>query len=76
LDCEILYNRDALSKPDDIVLKGLFKDKKIVVIDEAQKVKNIGSVLKVVHDHIPEIQIIATGSSSFELSKYASENLT
>jgi predicted AAA+ superfamily ATPase len=76
LDCEILYNREALNKPDDLVLKTLFKNKKIVIIDEAQKVQNIGSVLKVIHDHIPEIQVIATGSSSFELSKHANENLT
>lgn len=32
--------------------------------------------MKVIHDHIPEVQVIATGSSSFELSKHASENLT
>ncbi|MDR0649896.1 MAG: AAA family ATPase [Candidatus Peribacteria bacterium] len=76
LDCEILYNREALSKPDDVVLKSLFQGKKLVVIDEAQKVHNIGSVLKVIHDHLPEVQVIATGSSSFELSKYANEHLT
>lgn len=76
MDCEILYNRDALNKPDDVVLKSLFKGKKLVIIDEAQKVENIGSTLKVIHDHIPEVQVIATGSSSFELSKHANENLT
>lgn len=76
VDCEILYNREAFSKPDDVVLKNLLKGKKLLVIDEAQKIINIWSVLKVIHDHIPEIQVIATGSSSFELSKHASENLT
>lgn len=76
VDCEILYNRDAFSKPDDVVLRTLLKGKKLLIIDEAQKVSNIGSVLKVIHDHIPEVQVIATGSSSFELSKHASENLT
>ncbi|MDR0860534.1 MAG: AAA family ATPase [Candidatus Peribacteria bacterium] len=76
MDCEIIYNREALSKPDDVVLKSLFKGKKLVIIDEAQKVENIGSTLKIIHDHIPEVQIIATGSSSFELSKHANENLT
>jgi predicted AAA+ superfamily ATPase len=69
-----LYNCEALNNPDDIVLGSLFKDKKLVIIDEAQKVKNIGSVLKVIHDHIPEVQVIATGSSSFELSKQVYES--
>ncbi|MDR3169697.1 MAG: AAA family ATPase [Candidatus Peribacteria bacterium] len=72
----MLYNREALSKPDDIILKTLFQGKKLVVIDEAQKVQNIGSILKVIHDHIPEVQVIATGSSSFELSKFVNENIT
>ncbi len=76
VDCEIVYNREAFSKPDDLVLKNLLKGKRLLVIDEAQKISNIWSVLKIIHDHIPEIQVIATGSSSFELSKHASENLT
>lgn len=76
VDCEILYNRENFSQPDDVVLKSLLKGKKLVVIDEAQKIVNIWSVLKVIHDHIPEIQVIATWSSSFELSKHANENLT
>jgi len=76
VDCEILYNRESFSKPDDIILKNLLKGKKLLVIDEAQKIINIWSVLKVIHDHIPEIQVIATGSSSFELSHHAHEHLT
>lgn len=76
IDCEIVYNREAFAKPDDIILKNLLRGKKLLVIDEAQKIINIWSVLKVIHDHIPEVQVIATGSSSFELSKHASENLT
>lgn len=76
IDCEIVYNREAFSKPDDIVLKKLLKWKKIVVIDEAQKIPTIWSVLKIIHDHIPEVQVIATWSSSFELSNHAHEYLT
>lgn len=76
VDCEILYNREAFSKPDDVILKSLLTGKKLLVIDEAQKIINIWSVLNVIHDHIPQVQVIATGSSSFELSKHANENLT
>jgi hypothetical protein len=41
VDCEILYNREAFSKPDDMILKNLLKGKKLLVIDEAQKIINI-----------------------------------
>ena len=50
--------------------------KKIVVIDEAQRVNNIGLSLKIALDEIKDIQIIATGSSSFELMSEITEPLT
>ena len=40
----------------------------LVVFDEAQKVPKIGQILKLLIDTYPEIQYLATGSSSFELS--------
>ncbi len=49
---------------------------KLIVIDEAQKIKNIGIGLKLMVDHIPGIKIIATGSSSFELAGQIGEPLT
>ena len=52
------------------------KDYKLVIFDEAQKFLNIGQMLKLIHDHLPGIQIIATGSSSFELSNRIKEPLT
>lgn len=76
IDCEIIYNRESFSKPDDVILRQLLKGKKLLIIDEAQKIANIWSVLKVIHDHIPEVQVIATWSSSFELSQHAHEYLT
>lgn len=76
IDCEIVYNRDQFSKPDDVVLKSLLHNKKLLVIDEAQKIPHIWSVLKVLHDHLPEIQVIATWSSSFELAQRSHEHLT
>jgi uncharacterized protein len=50
--------------------------KKIVVLDEAQTVENIGKILKTFYDTYPEIQIIATGSSSFDLANKIKEPLT
>lgn len=57
-------------------LKLVFANKKIVVIDEAQRIPNIGIKLKLITDNIPELQLIATGSSAFELSNKINEPLT
>ena len=50
--------------------------KKIVVIDEAQRISNIGLRLKVLADSLPDLQIFATGSSSFDLANNVNEPLT
>ncbi|PID85100.1 MAG: hypothetical protein CSB13_09785 [Chloroflexi bacterium] len=47
----------------------------LVVIDEAQKIENIGQGLKIIVDQIPGIKVIATGSSSFALSNKLGEPL-
>jgi len=57
-------------------LKLLFKNAEIVVIDEAQKLTNPGSIIKIIVDHIPQVQVIATGSSSFDLTNKIYEPLT
>lgn len=57
-------------------LKGLIGNHNLVVIDEAQRIENIGLGLKLLHDSFPEIQIIATGSSAFELKNKTNEPLT
>jgi len=49
---------------------------KLVVIDEAQRVENIGLTLKLMVDNFPDVQVIATGSSSFELADRLKEPLT
>ncbi len=57
-------------------LKTIFAGKKIVVIDEAQRITDVGLRLKLITDEIPEIQLIATGSSAFELANKVNEPLT
>lgn len=57
-------------------LKSIFSGKRIVVIDEAQRIENVGLKLKLITDQIPEIQLIATGSSAFELANKVNEPLT
>ena len=49
---------------------------RLVVIDEAQKVDNIGITLKLMVDNLPDVQVIATGSSAFELRNRLNEPLT
>jgi uncharacterized protein len=49
---------------------------RLLIVDEAQKVPNIGANLKLIVDHIPEIRVIATGSSSFDLARSIGEPLT
>jgi len=47
-----------------------------LIVDEAQYVRNVGLNLKLIVDHIPGIQVIATGSSSFDLAQNIGEPLT
>lgn len=76
LNCEHLPVQQRLSVPDPERLKKYIGNYKIVVLDEAQKITNIGLILKILVDAFPKLQIIATGSSSFELSEKVSEPLT
>ena len=48
----------------------------LIAIDEAQKIPGIGIAMKLMVDNIPGIKIIATGSSSFELTGQTGEPLT
>src|SRR3989338_9462233 len=75
-NCDTLTVRNyfALGEPEK--LKALIGNKKIVVFDEAQTIQNIGTILKVFHDTYPDTQIIATGSSSFDLANKINEPLT
>ncbi len=57
-------------------LRKIFDNKKLIIIDEAQRILNIGLTLKIIIDNDHEIQIIATGSSSFDLANKVNEPLT
>ncbi|MEL6822405.1 MAG: AAA family ATPase, partial [Calditrichota bacterium] len=51
-------------------------EKRILLIDEAQKIPNIGSILKLMVDGIEGIRILVTGSSAFDIGNYTGEPLT
>lgn len=76
INCEILENRQALASENPLQLKTFLGEGRFFVFDEAQKVSNIGLVLKLLFDTYPDLQILATGSSSFELSNKINEPLT
>jgi len=68
--------RELLTNTSATKLKTITGNKKIVFIDEAQRIPNIGLTLKLFTDQIKDVQVIATGSSAFELSSHVNEPLT
>lgn len=76
LNCETFSVKQSFESNDPVVLKAVLGQAELIVLDEAQRIDKIGIVLKIIHDTYPEIQIIATGSSSFDLSNKINEPLT
>lgn len=76
VNCEHLPAQNALTEVDPEKIRNFLGEHKIIVLDEAQSIVNIGKILKVMVDTYPEAQIIATGSSSFDLAQKISEPLT
>lgn len=70
-DVHIIFQNASATR-----LKTFFENNKFVIIDEAQKIEHIGSKLKLITDYMPEVQVIATGSSAFELRNKLNEPLT
>ncbi len=68
--CEV-FKTDRLD-----VLRKTFEQDELLVIDEAQRVPNLGHGLKILVDSLPSIRIIASGSSSFEIAGQVGEPLT
>lgn len=76
LNCERKPVWELLNSGNLDRIRQYLGDTKLVVFDEAQKIPEIGSLLKLLIDTYPEIQYLATGSSSFDLSNALSEPLT
>ena len=80
--------RYKLDSGDNIRIQNLFESQDfneileyvkgydLIAIDEAQQIKNIGTSLKILVDQVPNLSIIATGSSSFDLQQSVGEPLT
>jgi predicted AAA+ superfamily ATPase len=68
--------REMLSAASVTKLKPIIGEYKIIVIDEAQRITDTGLMLKIIHDNFKDVQLIATGSSAFELANKIQEPLT
>ncbi len=76
LNCDEPDIRERLTNTTTTNLILLFEGKKLILIDEAQRVENVGLTLKLIVDELRDVQVIATGSSSFDLSSKIREPLT
>ncbi len=65
-----------LEQANELRLRQIFGQKKVVFIDEAQRVKNIGLTLKIITDQIPEVRLLVSGSSALDLASTINEPLT
>jgi len=71
-----IRTQEILSSQDFSKILQYVSGYKLLAIDEAQRIPNIGLGLKIIVDQKPDISIIATGSSSFELAGQTGEPLT
>ena len=75
-NCDESDVRAVLENSSSTALKAFIGSKKLFIIDEAQRVKGIGLTLKLIADTLKEVQVIATGSSAFDLRNELEEPLT
>ena len=68
--------RDILSSNNLTRIREYLHGYELLAIDEAQSIPNIGENLKLIIDKMPEVKVIATGSSSFDLANQVGEPLT
>jgi hypothetical protein len=76
LNCEILSVEQNLKEAEPEKFKSFFGNYRLIILDEAQNIPDIGKKLKVITDTIKDVQIIATGSSSFDLANKTAEMMT
>ncbi|WNJ17614.1 ATP-binding protein [Pontibacter sp. G13] len=76
LSGEDMRTTELLARRTVAAYQTLMGNHKALFIDEAQKIPEIGLKLKLMIDHIPDLRIIATGSSAFDLVHQAGEPLT
>ncbi|MBA4410246.1 MAG: ATPase [Odoribacter sp.] len=76
LNCDDPFVRDQLQNANTTQIRKLIGSDKIVFIDEAQRVKNIGITLKIIIDEMKDVILLVSGSSALEISSEINEPLT
>ncbi len=76
LDGDNAAVRNQLNNPTTEMLRSIISQYEIVFIDEAQRIENIGLVMKQITDQFKQVQLIASGSSAFDLNSKINEPLT
>lgn len=76
LDADNINVQENFEEASSEQIKTIVGKHKILIIDEAQSLANAGLTLKRMTDHLPDVKLIATGSSSFELADKIKEALT
>lgn len=76
LDADDPTVRDLLNNPNTERLRSIIGKSKVIFIDEAQRISGIGLTLKIIVDQFKDVQLLVSGSSSFDLSNELNEPLT
>lgn len=76
LDGDDADTRENFSQANETVLRNELGSNKTIVIDEAQRIENIGLSAKIIADKMPDIELVLSGSSSFDLANKINEPLT
>lgn len=75
-NCDEPDIRQILNAPTSSFLKNLIGNNKLIIIDEAQRIEDIGLTAKLIVDNIPDVKLIITGSSSLDLRSNINEPMT
>lgn len=76
LNCDLAEDNTAVNTNSKAVLERLLSKVDVLLIDEAQRLDNPGLTLKIIYDNFPDVRVLATGSSSFDLKNKLSDPLT
>lgn len=76
LNCDEPLVREQLTNASSNELKRVIGENQFVIVDEAQRIPNVGITLKLITDEIPETQLLVSGSSSLDLASLLKEPLT
>ena len=76
LDGDDVTVQNLMNRPNTQQLKQFIGNNNIILMDEAQRIPEIGLTSKIIVDQFEDVQLILSGSSSFELFNEVNEPLT